>query len=164
MSIFSAILHFFEDLFSAMHRAWDKLPANIQSGLLNGSGILNIINQWTGQDPALTIATIQANYPNEDLTAIYNGLAQIAKVWGLNVPATLPDLVVVIQDYLKKAEATMWPAIISGAAGILAQFLAGSATPFEIISTLLQWVYTTFVKPTPPILASLTAAPAQPAA
>lgn len=147
MSIFSAIGHFFSDLFSAASRAWHKLPASVQSGLLNGSGILNIMNQFIGQDPKLTIATIQANYPNQDLTAIYTGLAAVAKSFNLDVPATLSDLIVVIQSHLKTVEATVWPAVMSGAAGILATILSGAGTPFEIISSLLQFVYTTFVKP-----------------
>lgn len=154
MSIFSFLGHLFSDLFSATQRAWDKLPANVQSGLLNGSGILNILNQFTGQDPKLTIATIQANYPNENLDAIYSGLSLVAKSYGLDVPATLEDLVMVLQTHLKTIEATAWPAIISGAAGILATVLSGAGTPFEIVSSLLQFVYSNFIKPKDIVLAS----------
>lgn len=147
MSIFSFLSKLFSDLFSATHKAWDDLPKNVQDGLLNGSGILNILNQFTGQDPKLTIATIQANYPDENLDAIYGGLSAVAKSFNLQIPATLEDLVVVIQTHLKSIDATIWPAVISAAASILATILSGTGTPFEIVASLLQFVYTNFVKP-----------------
>jgi hypothetical protein len=160
MSIWSFLAHLFNSLFNATRDAWNKLPKNIQDGLLNGSGILNIINQYADQDPKLVIATIQANYPNENLDLIYTGLVAVAKSFNLipgAVPATLEEVVALIQAHLKSVEATVWPAIIQAAAGVLATILSGSGTPFEIISTLLQFVYTNFVKPKEIVLASVPA-------
>lgn len=146
MSIFSFIGHLFGDLFSATKRAWNHLPPAVQSGLLNGSGILNIMDQFIGQDPKLTIATIQANYPQTDLSLLYTGLSAVARSYNLTVPVTLEDLIVTIQGHLRDVEATVWPAVMQADAGILATILSGSGTPFEIISTLLQFVYTNFIK------------------
>lgn len=149
MSIFSSIFHFFSDLFSSVKKAWDTLPVQVQTGLLNGSGILNIINQFVDQDPKLVIATIQKNYPDENLDAIYSGLVTIAKTYNV-LPATVPPdlegIVAVIQTFLKAQEAKSWPAVLFNAASILANILAGADTPYEIIVSVLQFVYTTFIK------------------
>jgi hypothetical protein len=147
MSIWSFIANLFSDLFSATKRAWNHLPASVQTGILNGSGIFNILSQFIGQDPKLTIATIQANYPAENLELLYAGLSAVAKTWGLVVPATLEDLVIVIQTHIKSLDNENWARVLSGGAQILADVLTGGGTPFEIIVTLIQWVFTNLIKP-----------------
>lgn len=154
-SIWSFLAHLFNSLFSATKDAWNKLPPTVQTGILNGSGVFNIISQYIGQDPKLTIATIQANYPVEDLNALYTGLATVAKTYGLTVPATLEDLIVVIQTYLKSLDNNEWARILSGAAQILGDVFTGGGTPFEVIVTVIQWVFTNIVKPKPVVLASV---------
>lgn len=147
MSIWSFLSSLFNELFNATKAAWNKLPATVQTGILNGSGILNIIAQYIGQDPALTLATINANYPNE--VNLYNGLAAVAKSWGLTVPDNASDLIVAIQTYLKAQEGSEWDRIMSIAAQVLADIFTGDGTPFEIIVTVIQWVYTNLIKPAP---------------
>ncbi len=156
MSVFDFIIHLWNTLFHAAKEAWNKLPAASQQALLNGSGILNIINQYADQDPALVVATITANYPNEKPELIYDGLVAILKNWGALpavVPSDLAGVVSLAQKYLKGLESGVWPAIIHGAAQLLALVLSGGSTPFEIIASLLQFVYSTFVKNTPITLA-----------
>src|ERR1700753_489515 len=101
MSIWSFFSMLFNSLFNATKNAWNHLPTSVQTGIINGSGIFNIISQYIGQDPKLTIATIQANYPQEDLNLLYTGLSAVAKQFGLEIPASLEDLIVVIQTHLK---------------------------------------------------------------
>lgn len=149
MSIFSFIGHLFSDLFSASKRAWNHLPSNVQAGLLNGSGILNIISQFVDQDPKQVIATIQVNYPDENLEAIYSGLVDIAKFYNILpavVPADLEGVVALIQGYLKKTESASWPKVVFGAAAVLADTLTGTSAPFEVVASLLQFVYSNFIK------------------
>jgi hypothetical protein len=155
MSIWSFIANLFGDLFSATKRAWNHLPSSVQTGILNGSGIFNILSQYIGQDPKLTIATIQANYPTENLDLLYAGLAAVAKTWGLAVPPTLEDLIVAIQNRIKALDNDNWARVLSGGAQILADVLTGGGTPFEIIVTLIQWVFTNLIKPKEIALASL---------
>jgi len=147
MSIFSFLVNLFSSLFDATKRAWNHLPEQVQTGILNGSGIFNILSQYIGQDPKLTIATIQANYPTENLELLYDGLAAVAKTWGLTVPPNLEDLIVTIQGKLKSLDDSNWARVISGGAQVLADVLTGSSTPFEIVVTLIQWVFTNLVKP-----------------
>jgi len=147
MSIWSFIANLFSSLFDATKRAWNHLPEQVQTGILNGSGIFNILSQYIGQDPKLTIATIQANYPTENLELLYDGLAAVAKTWGLTVPPNLEDLIVTIQGKLKSLDDSNWARVISGGAQVLADVLTGGSTPFEIVVTLIQWVFTNLVKP-----------------
>jgi hypothetical protein len=147
MSIFSFLVNLFSSLFDATKRAWNHLPEQVQTGILNGSGIFNILSQYIGQDPKLTIATIQANYPTENLELLYDGLAAVAKTWGLIVPPNLEDLIVTIQGKLKSLDDSNWARVISGGAQVLADVLTGGSTPFEIVVTLIQWVFTNLVKP-----------------
>lgn len=155
MSIWSFLSNLFGSLFNATKNAWSHLPKDVQTGILNGSGVFNILAQYIGQDPKLTIATIQANYPQEDLALLYTGLSAVAKQYGLTVPPTLEDLIVVLQNYIKGLDNNSWARVLSGAAQILADVLTGGGTPFEIIVTVIQWVFTNLVKPKPIELASV---------
>jgi len=147
MSLFSFLASLFNSLFNATKNAWNHLPSSVQSGILNGSGIFNVISQYIGQDPKLTIATIQANYPQEDLTALYSGLATVAKEWGLSVPPDLEGVIVVLQTRIKSLDDSNWARVLSSGAQILADVLTGGSTPFEVIITVIQWVFTNLVKP-----------------
>ncbi len=147
MSIWSFLANLFSSLFNATKNAWNHLPSSVQTGILNGSGIFNVLSQYVGQDPKLTIATIQANYPQENLDLLYTGLAEVAKTWGLTVPASLEDLIVVLQEKIKTLDNNNWSRVLSGGAQILADVLTGGGTPFEIIVTVIQWVFTNLIKP-----------------
>lgn len=147
MSIFSFLFNLFSSLFDATKRAWNHLPDDVKQGILNGSGIFNILSQYVGQDAKLTIATIEANYPAESPELLYTGLSAVAKTWGLVVPPTLEELVVVIQTAISKLDNNEWARVLSGAAQILADVLTGGGTPFEVIVTLIQWVFTNLIKP-----------------
>lgn len=149
MSIFSFIGHLFTSLFNSSKSAWEKLSPQIQSAMLHGSGILNIINQNYNAVPADVIATIQAAFPDLELISIHAGLQQVAK--GLNVAeglnsSDLPTLITGLQNYFKAQEGETWSAILSGAANLLSLALSPTGTPFEIIATLGQFVYSNFIK------------------
>jgi len=145
MSVFSFLSHLFTSIFSATRRAWNHLPTNIQDQIKNGSGIINILQQYIGQDPKLTIATLQANI-SIDLDTLYSTLSILAKFWKLNVPATLEDLIVVIQTYLKGLQDTEWDRVLSTGAQILADVLTGTTTPFGIIASVIEFVYQEFFR------------------
>lgn len=145
MSIFSFIAELFQNIFSAVRKAWNHLPEAVRDRIKNGSGIISILSQYIGQDPKLTIATIQANF-NVDLDALYSSLSVLAKFWGLTIPETLEDLVVVVQNYLKTLESSEWDRILSTGAQIVADVLTGSSTPFGIISSVIEFVYSEFIK------------------
>lgn len=150
MSIFSFLSHLFNALFHATRDAWNKLPPATQKGLLNGSGILHIINLGIDADPKAVIATIQAEYPSENLDVVYTGLVAVCKFYNIlpsTAPADLEGVVVILQKFLKTLETGIWPNVMNAAAGILATILSGQGTPFEIVATLLQFVYTNFIKP-----------------
>ncbi len=159
MSIWSFLANIFNALFNATKNAWNHLPKDVQTGIINGSGIFNVISQYVGQDPNLTIATIQANYPQENLTVLYTGLAEVAKTWGITVPATLPDLIVALQTKISSLDNNQWARVLSGGAQVLADVLTGGGTPFEIVVTLIQWVFTNLVKPKALVLAAPLGSP-----
>lgn len=146
MSIFSFLVNLFNALFKATKRAWEHLPKSVQDAILSGSGVFNILGQFIGQDPKLTIATIQANFPTLDLNELYAGLSAVARLRGLSVPPTLEGLIPILQDHLQKLDTKDWARTISGNAQVLADVLSGSETPFEAIVTVIQWVYTNKIK------------------
>lgn len=164
MSIWTFLNNLFNALFNATKNAWNHLPQATQQGIINGSGIFNILSQYIGQDPKLTIATIQANYPQENLTLLYSGLSAVADNWGMLIPPALEDLIVAIQVRLKSLDDTNWARTLSGGAQILADVLTGGSTTFEIIVTLIQWVFTNIVKPKEIVLAANPASSATQAA
>lgn len=146
MSIFSFIGHLFATLFGATKTAWEKAPQAVKDAMLNGQGILNIINHATGVKPSDVITTIQAAYPGVPLDLLYSGLSKVAQGYNLTVPASLPDLITVIQTHLKSLDEGIWPAIIQGAANVLSLVFAPESTPFEVIATLAQWAFTNLVR------------------
>lgn len=145
MSIFSFLGQLFTSIFSATRRAWNHLPPAIQEQIKNGSGIINILQQYIGQDPKLTIATLQANL-NVNLDLLYSSLSVLANYWKLTVPATLEELIIVIQSYLKSLQDSEWDRVLSTGAQVIADVLTGSSTPFGIISTVIEFVYNEFFK------------------
>ncbi len=145
MSIFSFLGQLFTSIFSATRRAWNHLPANIQDQIKNGSGIIHILSNFIGQDPKLTIATLQANL-NIPVDVLYSTLTVLTKYWKLNVPATLEELIAVIQAYLKTLQDSEWDRVLSTGAQVIADVLTGSATPFGIISTVIEFVYNEFFR------------------
>ena len=145
MSIFSFLGQLFTSIFSATRRAWNHLPSQIQDQIKNGSGVINILSQFIGQDPKLTIATLQANL-SIDVDTLYSTLSVLAKYWKLNVPATLEDLIVVIQGYLKTLQDSEWDRVLSTGAQVIADVLTGTTTPFGIISTVIEFVYNEFFR------------------
>jgi len=145
MSIFSFLGELFTKIFSATRRAWNHLPSQIQEQIKNGSGIIHILSNFIGQDPKLTIATLQANL-NVNLDLLYSSLSILAGYWKLPVPATLEELIVVIQSYLKSLQDSEWDRVLSTGAQVIADVLTGSATPFGIISTVIEFVYNEFFR------------------
>ncbi|MCW3111347.1 MAG: hypothetical protein JWQ09_5853 [Segetibacter sp.] len=157
MSIFSIIGHFFSDLFNAAQKAWDKLPAPTQTAMLHGSGVFNIINAGINESPQVVVATIEKDFPDLNLTDAYTGLIKVAQGFNLiktTAPATLEDLISLIQNYLKGLDSGIWPAVINAAANVLTLSLTGG-TPFEIIASLGQFVYSNFIKPNAVVLAEV---------
>lgn len=149
MSLFSFLSNLFNKLFNATKEAWNELPVPTQNAIINGQGILSIINEGATLPPTTVAATILADYPAEAELDIYTGLVSVAKSFNIlpaTVPSDLPGIVAVIQPYLKSLDESVWPAIIQGAANILGLALSPGATTFEVISTLAQWVYTNFIK------------------
>jgi hypothetical protein len=145
MSIFSFLGQLFTSIFSATRRAWNHLPPAIQDQIKNGSGAVNILQQYIGQDPKLTIATLQANL-DINLELLYSSLSVLANYWKLPVPTTLEELIVVIQGYLKTLQDSEWDRVLSTGAQVIADVLTGSATPFGIISTVMEFVYNEFFR------------------
>lgn len=145
MSIFSFLGDLFTSIFSATRKAWNHIPSTIQSQIKNGSSIINILSQYIGQDPNLTIATLQANI-SIDVTTLYSTLSTLARYWGLTIPATLPELVLTVQAYLKTLQDSEWDRVLSTGAQVLADVLTGATTPFGIIASVIEFVYNEFIK------------------
>jgi hypothetical protein len=145
MSIFSFLGDLFTSIFSATRKAWKHIPTAIQDQIKNGSSIINILSQYAGQDAILTINTLLANIGINE-KQLYDTLSVLAKYWGLTIPATLPELIVALQAYLKTLQDSEWDRILSTGAQVIADVLTGSVTPFGVISSVIEFVYNEFIK------------------
>lgn len=155
MGILTFILTFFQDLFSLSRRLWNHLPQSVQDQIKLGPGLINILSQYIGQDPKLTIATIQANFTTIDLNTLYSFIAALAKQWNLTIPATLEESIVIVQNYMKQLQGSEWDRVLSGAAQLIADIATGAGTPFGVIVSVIEFVYREFFQGKDIVLASV---------
>lgn len=147
--LLSIIGDFFTSLFGGAKKTWKKLSPEVQAALLNGSGIIEIINTNVDEAPDFVIELIQKAFPNLDIEKLKDGLHQAAL--GLTVAesinnADLQTTIENLQAYLKGLQGTTWAKISQALALGIAAALAPPTTKFAAISSLIEFVYHSFIK------------------
>ncbi len=149
-NLLNKIGHFFEGLFNAAQHAWSKLEPDLQNAILQGSGIIDIINKNIDAAPPEVIALIQKAFPNLTTDKLKSALHEVNKVFNIASDIEDSDLEVTLSR-LQKYLATFnlnntWSAVSSTAAQILSTAFAPNGTPFAKISMLIEFVYNKFIK------------------
>lgn len=147
--LLSLIGLFFTGLFNSAQKTWNKLSPEVKAALMNGSGIIEIINSNIDQTPDFVIQLIQKKFPELTIEKIKDGLHQAAL--GLSIAneinnADLKATIVNLQKYLEGLKGTTWAKISQTLALGFAAAIAPKGTKFAAISSLMEFVYHSFIK------------------
>ncbi len=145
--IIAAIGSVFSGLFNAAKKTYDKLPKETQDSIVNGSGIVSLINDMIGEAPAKIREAIIAKYPDVDVAKLEAGLFEIVHALGLLPNAKdLEYLISVLQDYLKNKTGKFWADASRSLSSLVALIFAPAGTKFEAIASLIGAVYHWLIK------------------
>ena len=139
----------FGNLFNAAKKTWNKISPELQKAMLSGSGIISIINEHVDASPTFIKEYIQLKYPELTPEKIHEALLKASE--GLVIAQELNDTDLLttiqkIQGYLKGLEGKVWANISQTLAKGIAAFLAPAETKFAAISSLIEFVFQTFIK------------------
>lgn len=148
-NFFSNIGEFFEGLFNAAKRTWNKIDPVVQKSILHGSGVVEVINRNIDQTPKFIIDLIKNKFPDFDIAKLKLGMAEISK--GLNIASDIEDpdletMVANLQAYLKGLKGKTWAIVSNSMANIIAVFAAPGGTKVAAIIQLMEFAYQTFIK------------------
>lgn len=147
--LFEFFKKIFGGLFSAAQKTWNKISPELQKAMLHGSGIISIINTNVDASPDFIVELIQKKFPDLTKESIHESLLKATE--GLAIAGSLnnPDLgttIQLIQGYLSGLKGKVWANISQTLAKGIAAFLAPSGTKFAAISSLIEFVFQTFIK------------------
>lgn len=140
---------FFGALFNGAKKAWKKLSPEIQSALLHGSAVVEAINSNIDKTPDFIIEFLLQKFPDLNIDRLKAGLAEVAKGLKIAEDTNSDDLATLIQNiqkYLSEQKGALWAAISHSIASIFAIAVAPGGTKFAAISSLIEWVYHTYIK------------------
>lgn len=140
---------FIQGLFDAAESEWNNLQPELQSAIVWGSTVLNIINQHVTKTPEEIIKLVQLAIPSLDRERLLEGLNQVAD--GLNVidaieAKTLEETIANLAKYLEGKQGAKWAGATALAAKLLAAFLAPKGSKWDIFESFMLFAYQTFVK------------------
>jgi len=146
---FFDFLHIFTDLFNSAEKAWHKLEPQVQNALLDGSGVVNIINQNLQATPQEVFDLISQKFPGLTKEKLAEGLAKVTDGLKIAQDTQNPDLLTTIknlQTFLSGLQGKFWESASSIAAQVLSTVLSPDETPFAKISMLIEYVYRKKIK------------------
>jgi len=146
---FAAIGNFFEGLFNAAKRTWNKLSPELQKAMVNGSGVIEAINSNVDKAPSFVLDLIRKKYPDFDTVKLKAALGQLSKNLKIADDIEDPDLETTIrnlQTYLSGLQGQTWAIISNSLANIIAVAVAPKNTKVAAIIQLMEFVYQSFIK------------------
>lgn len=145
--LLSVIGHFFAGLFNAAKKAYKNLTPEQQAALLNGSGLVEIINSMLDKTPAEVRAAIQQKFPNLPEPLIEAALFKVVHAFNL-IPTTnsLEDVIAAVQKKLTELDGKEWATVSHGMAVVISVFLAPPETKVAAIVSLIEFVFQHFIK------------------
>lgn len=146
---FFDFLHIFTDLFNSIDKAWNKLEPEVQNALLQGSGVISLINQNLQVTPPEVFDLIQKKFPNLTQDKLTESLGKVSA--GLNLAQNIenPNLFTTIQNlqtYFSTLKGKSWEGASSTMSQLLSSALAPDETPFAKISMFIEFVYRKKIK------------------
>lgn len=151
-TLFGKIGAFFNHVFDGARRTYNRLTPEIRNALVEGSGIISVINSRLENPDGLLGAVLEA-YPNIPEEKLKEGLAKAAEGIGVALDATSSDLnhlLTVVQQKLAAAKSEngkKWAAWSSLGAKLISAVLAPEGTKWAVFESLMEFVFRTFVKP-----------------
>lgn len=142
------IWEWFEGLFDAAEKAWDKLDDKVKDALKQGSGIIDILYNTLDMTPDFVFAEIQKRFPDLTEEKLREGLDELAIVSNIEITPDLFQTIKNIQDYLATVvkPGSIGEGVLSTSAQVLAIALAPDKTPFAKIGMLIEYVYRKYIK------------------
>lgn len=147
--LFKSIGLFFVGLFNAAAKAWKKISPELQSAMIQGSGIVKIINDNIGKDSSIILDLIKLKYPDLDETKLKEALAKVTADLKLGQELNSDDLVKTLDaigQHLNGLEGTDWAKASHTIYMIISVFLAPAGTKVAAIISLAEYVYHQLVK------------------
>lgn len=141
---------FFGKIFKHTENVWGTLGDDIKNSFLQGSKIIEIINNNLDEDGGYIYDLIMDYFPNLDKDKLRDGLLKIADALDLGIEFSestgTTELLEKIAAYLKSKEKDVWAAISSLAAKLVAKSLAGDLISWATVELLMEFVYHNFIK------------------
>lgn len=147
--LFKAIGTIFTGLFGSAKKTWKKLSPEVQNAMLHGSQVVETINSNIDASPAFIIELLAKKFPDLTKEKLHEGLGKVAVALKLAQEMNSDDLLTLIQTlqtYLGSLKGKVWAAISHSIASVFAIVVAPAATKFAAISSLMEFVYHTFIK------------------
>jgi hypothetical protein len=145
--LIAAIGHFFRDLFDAAKKAYNNLSPDVQNAMLNGAGVISLVNSMLDKTPAEIRAAIQAQFPNLNETQLEQGLLTMLHTFNV-APNTnsLEDAIEALKNYLSTHSGGTWETVSHSLGVALAALFAPANTKLATITSLIEFVYQHFIK------------------
>lgn len=147
--LFSAIGSIFTGIFTSAKKTWKHLSPEVQAALIHGSAVVDTINKNLSGSPDFIIELLRQKYPDLTREKLEDGLNKVATSLKLIEEGNSDDLETVIKNiqvYLGAQKGKIWAAISHSIASIFAIVTAPSETKFAAVSSLLEFVYHSFIK------------------
>jgi len=146
---FFDFLHIFTDLFNSVAKAWNKLEPKVQDALLQGSGVISIINQNLTATPDVVFDLIEKKFPDltkdkltEALGEVTDKLKVVQDIEDADLLTTIKNL----QAYFSGFQGKFWEGTASAASQLLSIALSPDDTPFAKIAMFIEFVYRKKIK------------------
>jgi hypothetical protein len=146
---FFDFLHIFGDLFNSTEKAWNKLEPEVQTALVHGTGVIDIINKNVAATPDIVWELIQKKFPDLTKDKVEGALAKATQDLKVAESIANPDVLTSIknlQTYFAGLKGKFWQGASSTISQLLAIALAPDETPFAKVVQFVEWVYRKFHK------------------
>lgn len=129
---------------------YNQLADAEKIAIADASGWIAVINANLNAVPDFVFQLIQTKFPEATKDKVTEVVSKVNAALHLvedNTPATFEDAVTALQAYLSKYDGSVWIAITKAVVSIAANILVDGKLSIETISTVLDLVYHTIVKP-----------------
>jgi len=132
-----------------MERKWHDLEQDVKNALVQGSGIVQVINENLQATPQFILDLIKNKFPNIDIEKVKEIIQEVAldvkgaeSIPGEDIHTTLENL----QKYFAALGDKEWQMQASVIAQKLAALFAPGNTPYAIIVMFIEYAYQIFNK------------------
>jgi hypothetical protein len=146
---FFDFLHFFTDLFNSIDKSWHKLEPDVQNALIQGSGVINVINQNLQSTPQQVFDLISQKFPDLTKDKLTAGLAKVTEGLKVAEDTANPDALTTIknlQTYFSGLQGKFWQGAASTTSQILSIAFSPDETPFAKVAMFIEYVYRKKIK------------------